>query len=47
MQHLLHCYEIGDLDEEFEALEKEMQVWGLLKKYDALRHTTPSNMIGI
>lgn len=44
MQHLLYCYEIGDLDEEFEALEKDMQARGLLKKYDALRHLTRSFM---
>lgn len=25
MQHLLYCYEIGDLDQEFEELEETMQ----------------------
>lgn len=42
MQHLLYCYEIVDLDSEFEALEKEMIEKGFFKKYDVLRHLTRS-----
>ena len=30
MQHLLYCYEIGDLDQEFEELEETMRNEGLL-----------------
>lgn len=44
MQYLLYCYEIGDLDSEFDALEQEMRERGLLKKYDALRHLSRSFM---
>lgn len=44
MQLLLYCYEIGDLDSEFDTLELEMRSRGLLKKYDVLRHLTRSFM---
>lgn len=44
MQHLLYCYEIGDLDAEFDSLEEDMRSRGILKKYDALRHMTRSFM---
>lgn len=44
MQHLLYCYEIGDLDPEFEQLEEEMRADGMFKKYDAMRHLTRSFM---
>lgn len=44
MQYLLYCYEIGDLDGEFDALEQEMRERGVLKKYDVLRHLSRSFM---
>ena len=44
MQLLLYCYEIGDLDSEFETLEQEMRDRDLLKKHDVLRHLTRSFM---
>lgn len=44
MQHLLYCYEIGDLDDEFEALELDMVNRGFFEKYDVLRHLTRSFM---
>ena len=42
MQCLLYCYEIGDIDEEFDALEDEMRRRGLVEKYDVLRHVIRS-----
>lgn len=42
MQYLLYCYEIGDLDEEFDALEEEMSLRGFFDNYDVLRHLTRS-----
>lgn len=44
MQHLLYCFEIGDLDDEFEALETDMVNRGFFEKYDILRHLTRSFM---
>ena len=44
MQHLLYCYEIGDLDGEFVALESDMVNRGFFEKYDVLRHLTRSFM---
>ena len=44
MQHLLYCYEIGDLDAEFEQLEEEMRRRGLIRKWDSLRRMTRSFM---
>ena len=43
-QYLLYCYEIADMDEEFEALESEMREEGLLKDHDTLRTFTRSFM---
>lgn len=44
MQHLLYCYEIGDLDQEFEELEETMRNEGLLEAHDPMRHLTRSFM---
>lgn len=44
MQYLLYCYEICDLDDEFDSLEQEMRERELLKKYDVLRHLSRSFM---
>ena len=44
VQYLLYCYEIGDLDAEFDELETEMVEKGFFKKYDILRHLTRSFM---
>ena len=43
-QYLLYCYEIADLDDDFEALEEEMRQSGLLKGHDTLRWFTRSFM---
>lgn len=43
-QHLLYCYEIADLDDEFEALESDMRESGLIKDHDTLRSFTRSFM---
>lgn len=40
MQHLLYCYEICLLEEEFNALEKEMNSRGLLNGHDPMRRMT-------
>lgn len=40
MQHLLYCYEICQLEEEFIGLEKEMNRRGLLDGYDPVRRMT-------
>lgn len=44
MKYLLYCYEIGDLDVEFDLLEKDMRDRELLEKYDVLRHMSRSFM---
>ena len=44
LQHLLYCYEICDLDTEFDELEAKMIAQGFFKKYDILRHLTRSFM---
>lgn len=43
-QYLLYCYEIADLDDEFEALEIDMRERGLIKEHDTLRQLTRSFM---
>lgn len=43
-QHLLYCYEIADLDDEFEALEEEMRQEELIKDHDTLRQFTRTFM---
>lgn len=43
-QYLLYCYEIADMDEEFETLEAEMREEGLIEEYDTLRRLTRSFM---
>ncbi len=43
-QYLLYCYEIADLDGEFEALELDMRERGLIKGHDTLRQFTRSFM---
>lgn len=43
-QYLLYCYEIADLDDEFEALEADMRESGLIKEHDTLRQFTRSFM---
>lgn len=43
-QYLLYCYEIADLDEEFELLESEMRIEGLIKEHDILRQLTRTFM---
>ena len=43
-QYLLYCYEIADLDDEFEALEADMRDSGLIKAHDNLRQLTRSFM---
>lgn len=43
-QHLLYCYEIADLDDEFEALESEMRDEGFIKEHDTLRRFTRTFM---
>ncbi len=42
MRYLLYCYEICDLDEEFDALEEDMRRRGLCGDYDVLRKMTRS-----
>lgn len=44
MKYLLYCYEIADLDEDFDALEEDMRNRGLLKTHDQLRQLTRSFM---
>lgn len=41
---LLYCYEIADLDEEFDDLERNMISRGVLDGYDVLRHLSRSFM---
>lgn len=43
-QYLLYCYEIADLDDEFEALESEMRDEELVKEHDTLRRFTRTFM---
>jgi len=43
-QYLLYCYEIADMDEEFDALEADMRENGLIKYHDTLRQFTRSFM---
>lgn len=43
-QYLLYCYEIADMDDEFEALEADMRESGLIKEHDTLRQFTRSFM---
>lgn len=43
-QYLLYCYEIADLDHEFEMLEAEMRKEGLIKEHDTLSHLTRTFM---
>lgn len=43
-QHLLYCYEIAYMDDEFEALEEDMKKEGLIKEHDILRQLTRSFM---
>lgn len=40
MKHLLYCYEVCLLDDEYEALEQEMQKRGFLDGHDPLRWIT-------
>lgn len=42
MQHLLYCYEMCDMDAEFDELEEEMRGQGVFEKHDVLRHITRS-----
>lgn len=44
MQFLLYCYEIADMDEDFDSLEADMASRGVIAKYDALRHLSRSFM---
>lgn len=44
MQILLYCYEIGDLTDEFDALEADMRNRHLVRDYDRRRHMTKSFM---
>ena len=43
-QYLLYCYEIADMDAEFDALESDMRESGLIKEHDVLRQLTRSFM---
>lgn len=43
-QYLLYCYEIADMDDEFEALEADMRESGLIKEHDTLRLFTRTFM---
>lgn len=43
-QYLLYCYEIADMDAEFEALEADMRDCGLIKEHDTLRLLTRTFM---
>lgn len=43
-QYLLYCYEIADMDEEFDALEADMRENGLIKEHDTLRQFTRTFM---
>lgn len=43
-QYLLYCYEIADMDAEFDALEADMRESGLIKEHDVLRQLTRSFM---
>lgn len=43
-QYLLYCYEIADMDDEFERLESEMCDSGLIKEHDTLREFTRTFM---
>ena len=43
-QYLLYCYEIADMDNEFEQLETQMRVEGLIKGHDVLRELTRTFM---
>jgi len=43
-QYLLYCYEIADMDNEFEQLEAQMRAEGLIKGHDVLRELTRTFM---
>ena len=43
-QCLLYCYEIADMDNEFEQLETQMRAEGLIKGHDVLRELTRTFM---
>lgn len=43
-KHLLYCYEIVDMDDEFEALEAYMREAELIKEHDTLRQFTRTFM---
>lgn len=43
-KHLLYCYEIAYMDDEFDALEEEMRGEGLIEEHDVLRQFTRSFM---
>lgn len=43
-RYLLYCYEIADMDDEFEQLELEMRESSLIKEHDTLRQFTHSFM---
>ena len=40
----MYCYEIADMDAEFDALESDMRESGLIKEHDVLRQLTRSFM---
>lgn len=42
MKYLLYCYEMSDMDAEFDELEEEMCRQGVLERHDVLRHLTRS-----